>query len=159
LFTQVEAYVSDSWKAHPKLSLELGLRFQYQVPIYTQANNIVNFDPRLYDPSMAVTVLANGLIDASKGGNRFNGLIRAGDGVPARELGRVPNGDSPQVLAVPAGAPRGLYDTARVFAPRLGFAWSQCSVGAQADFLMNGACALGVVYFRFRLSIDRAIYA
>ena len=42
-------YVSDNWKVHPKLSLELGARYQFEVPIYTRANNVVNFDPRLYD--------------------------------------------------------------------------------------------------------------
>ncbi len=126
-FTQIEAYVSDTWKVHPRLSLELGARYQYEVPIYTQANNIVNFDPRLYDPSTAVKILANGLIDTTKGGNRFNGLIRAGSGVPDSELARVPNGDRADVLAVPTGAPRGLYHTAKVISPRLGFAWSPFS--------------------------------
>ena len=126
-FTQVEAYVSDSWKVHPKLSLELGARYQFETPIYTQANNVVNFDPRLYDPAKAVTILANGSIDTTKGGNRFNGLIRGGDGVPADELGRVPNGNRADVLAVPSGAPRGLYQNANVIAPRLGFAWSPFS--------------------------------
>jgi carboxypeptidase family protein len=128
-FTQIEAYVTDSWKVHPRLSLELGARYQYEVPIYTQANNVVNFDPRLYDPSRAVTILPNGLIDVTKGGNRFNGLIRAGDGVPESELGRVPNGDRADVLAVPAGAPRGLYNNANVIAPRIGFAWSPTEDG------------------------------
>lgn len=123
-FTQVEAYASDSWKIHPKLSLELGARFQYEVPIYTQANNVVNFDPSLYDPSKAVTILPSGLIDVTKGGNRFNGLIRAGEGVPEDELGRVPNGNRADVLGVPTGAPRGLYENAHVIAPRIGFAWS-----------------------------------
>src|SRR5205085_4054814 len=126
-FTQLEAYVSDTWKVHPKLSLELGARYQYEVPIYTQANNVVNFDPRLYDPSQAVTILASGLIDTTKGGSRFNGLIRAGSGVPDSELDRVPNGNRADVLAVPAGAPRGLYHTAKVISPRLGFAWSPFS--------------------------------
>jgi Cna protein B-type domain. len=126
-FTQVEAYVSDTWKVHPRLSLELGARYQFEVPIYTQANNVVNFDPFLYDPAKAVTILANGLIDTTKGGNRFNGLIRAGSGVPESELARVPNGSRADVLAVPAGAPRGLYQTAHVIAPRLGFAWSPFS--------------------------------
>jgi hypothetical protein len=126
-FTQVEAYVSDSWKIHPTFSLELGARYQFEVPIYTQANNVVNFDPSLYNPAQAVTILANGLIDTTKGGNRFNGLIRAGDGVPVEELGRVPNGNRADVLAVPSGAPRGLYQNASVIAPRLGFAWSPFS--------------------------------
>src|SRR5262249_52322244 len=50
--------------------------------------------------------------------------IRAGDGVPESELDRVPNGDRADVLAVPAGAPRGLYNTPSGVAPRKGFARS-----------------------------------
>jgi hypothetical protein len=109
-FTQVEAFVNDDWKVNSKLSLELGVRYQFGTPIYTQANNLANFDPALYDPAQAVTVLANGTIDTTRGGNRLNGLVRAGNGVPASELGRVPGGDSALVQSVPTGAPRGLYD-------------------------------------------------
>jgi hypothetical protein len=123
-FTQTEAYVADSWKVHRTLSLELGVRYQFGTPIYTQANNLANFDPSRYDPAQAVTILANGNIDTSKGGNRFNGLVRAGDGVPTEELGRVPGGDSAAVLAVPTGAPRGLYEGHHYFMPRVGFAYS-----------------------------------
>ena len=123
-FTQTEAFVADSWKVSRKLSLELGMRYQFGQPIYTQANNLANFDPSLYDPAQAVTILANGNIDTSKGGNRFNGLVRAGSGVPAEELGRVPGGDSAAVRAVPVGAPRGLYEGHHYFMPRVGFAYS-----------------------------------
>ena len=124
-FTQSEAFVADSWKVGRRLSLELGMRWQFGQPIYTQANNLANFDPSRYDPAQAVTILAsNGNIDTSKGGNRFNGLVRAGNGVPPEELGRVPGGDSAQVLAVPAGAPRGLYEGHHYFMPRVGFAYS-----------------------------------
>ncbi len=123
-FTQTEAFVADSWKVNRKLSLELGMRYQYGLPIYTQANNMANFDPSLYNPAQAVTILANGNIDTTKGGNRFNGLVRAGNGVPAEELGRVPGGDSAEVRAVPAGAPRGLYEPHHYFMPRVGFAYS-----------------------------------
>ncbi len=123
-FTQTEAFVADSWKVNRKLSLELGMRYQFGQPMYTQANNLANFDPALYDPKQAVTILANGNIDPSKGGNRFNGLVRAGDGVPSEELGRVPGGGSAAVLAVPAGAPRGLYEGHHYFMPRVGFAYS-----------------------------------
>ena len=123
-FTQTEAFVADSWKVNRKLSLELGMRYQYGMPIYTQANNLANFDPSLYNPAQAVTILANGNIDTSKGGNRFNGLVRAGNGVPPEELARVPGGDSADVRAVPTGAPRGLYEGHHYIMPRVGFAYS-----------------------------------
>lgn len=130
-FTQFEAFVSDGWKVSRNLSLEIGLRYQYGLPIYTQANNIVNFDPSLYDPAQAVTVNPNGTIVPGSG-NRFNGLIRAGNGIPADELARVPGGNSPDVLSVPVGAPKGLYEPQHLFAPRIGFAWTPFSDGKTA---------------------------
>jgi hypothetical protein len=123
-FTQTEAFVNDSWKVTPRFSLELGVRYQFGTPFYTQANNLANFDPALYNPAQAVTVLANGTIDVSRGGNRLNGLVRAGQGVPPEELGRVPGGDSALVQSVPTGAPRGLYNGHHYFMPRIGFAYS-----------------------------------
>jgi hypothetical protein len=123
-FNQVEAYVTDSWKVTRNLSLELGARYYYFLPTYTQANNTANFDPSKYDPTQAVTILANGNIDATKGGNRFNGLVRAGNGIPADQVGRVSNANSAAVLAVPTGAPRGFYQPANRLAPRVGFAYA-----------------------------------
>src|SRR6266481_1801530 len=124
-FTDVEAYVYDSWKATRRLSLEFGLRWQNDGPTYTQANNIVSFDPSKFDPAQAVTLTASGnAIDTTKGGNRLNGLVRAGNGVPVDQLIRVPNGNSPSVLAVPAGAPRGFYNAENLLGPRFGFSYS-----------------------------------
>src|SRR5256714_1849730 len=123
-FTQAEAFVNDSWKLSDRLSLELGVRYQFGTPIYTQANNLANFDPSRYDPAQAVTVLANGTIDTTRGGNRFNGLVRAGNGVPSSEAGRGPGASSAAVQAVPTGAPRGLYNGHHYFMPRVGFAYS-----------------------------------
>jgi hypothetical protein len=123
-FWQGEAFVSDNWKVNRKLSLEFGVRYQYLQPTFTVANNIANFDPAFYDPAKAVTILNNGNIDMSKGGNRFNGLVRVGAGTPADQLGRVPNGNSPVVLSVPTGAPRGLYRTEHLMAPRFSFAYA-----------------------------------
>jgi hypothetical protein len=123
-FSQIESFVSDSWKLNRRLSLEFGLRYQWGLPTYTQANNIANFDPAFYDPTKAVTVKSNGTIDTTKGGNRFNGLVRVGAGVPTDELGRVLNGNSALVLSVPTGGPRGLYEPQHLVAPRFGFAYS-----------------------------------
>jgi len=123
-FTDVEAYVADTWKATRHLSLDFGVRYQRAGPTYTQGNNLTSFDPSHYDPAQAVTVTSKNTIDTTKGGNRLNGLVRAGSGVPSDQLGRVPGGNSPQVLAVPAGAPRGFYGAENLFAPRFGFSFS-----------------------------------
>jgi hypothetical protein len=123
-FTQYEAFANDSWRVNKRLSLELGVRWQNGTPIYTQANNLANFDPSLYSSAKAVTIKSDGTIDTTKGGNRFNGLVRAGNGVPPSELPRVPGGDSATVVAVPAGAPRGLYNGHNYFMPRVGFAYT-----------------------------------
>jgi len=121
-FSQYEAYATDSWKARPNLSFEFGARFYHFEPTYTQANNVANFDPSRYDPSQAVTVLANGNIDPSRGGNRFNGLVRAGNGIPVDEQGRVSTSAAALAL-VPVGAPRGFYQPHNRIAPRFGFAY------------------------------------
>ncbi|MEP6847621.1 MAG: carboxypeptidase-like regulatory domain-containing protein [Acidobacteriota bacterium] len=123
-FKQYDAFATDSWKVTRKLSVEIGVRFQYGTPFYARENNITNFDPALYDPTKAVTVTAAGGVTVTPGSNRFNGLIRAGNGVPESERGNVPTWNSPDVLAAPTGAPRGLYDAHPYFMPRVGFAYS-----------------------------------
>jgi hypothetical protein len=121
-FNQYEAYGTDSWKVRPNLSLEFGARFYHFGPTYTQQNNMANFDPSLYNPSQAVTVLANGNIDPTKPGNRFNGLVAAGNGIPADQVGRVSTSAAALAL-VPTGAPRGFYQPSNKIAPRFGFAY------------------------------------
>ena len=58
-FNDWGSYIQDGWRVTRRLSLELGLHFDYTVPIYTQANNIVNFDPSLYSaiPGLAICQL------------------------------------------------------------------------------------------------------
>ena len=122
-FNQFEAFATDSWKAARNLSIEFGARFYHFSPTYTQANNLASFDPSRYDPAKAVTILANGNIDLTKGGNRFNGLVRAADGIPADERGRVSVSDA--VLAtIPTGAPAGFYQAKNKIAPRFGFSYT-----------------------------------
>ena len=122
-FSQYEGYVQDSWKVTARLSIEVGLRYSHSIPTYTQGNSISNFVAALYDPAQAVTITSAGLIVAGSG-NRYNGIIRAGDGVPADQAGRIPGATSPAVLAIPTGAPRGLYPAADLWMPRFSFAWS-----------------------------------
>jgi hypothetical protein len=123
-FTQYQAFATDNWKLRRDLSVEYGVRYEHRVPTYTLGNDIANFDPAAYNAANAVTVTSSGSIDTTKGGNPLNGIVRVGSGVPQDQLQRYPIGTSPQVLAVPAGAPRGVYDSKNLIAPRLGFAWA-----------------------------------
>ena len=141
-FWQAEAFVSDDWRVSRNLSVEFGVRYTWHQPMYTQSNNMASFDTARYDPSRAVTVNRNGTF-VPNSGDRYNGMVRAGDGVPESELIRVPNGNSPAVLAVPAGAPRGFYDTKNLFAPRFSFAWTPTG---NADTAVRGG--IGLFYDR-----------
>jgi hypothetical protein len=70
-----------------------------------------------------MTVNRNGTLVPGSG-DRYNGMVRAGDGVPEEEQFRVPNATDPEVLGVPAGAPRGFYQNHHLFGPRVSFAWT-----------------------------------
>ncbi|MFN7931630.1 MAG: carboxypeptidase regulatory-like domain-containing protein, partial [Blastocatellia bacterium] len=111
----IEAYVSDQWKVHQRLSLEFGLRYQYLGATYTAENAIANFDPALYNPAQAVVVNPNGTLVPNVG-NPFNGLVRA--------KGDVGNPAPVSLALIPAGLPRSLYDSPQSVGPRLSFAYT-----------------------------------
>jgi len=121
-FTQYSGYVSDTWRARKDLSLEIGLRYEYSMPIYTQGNNISNFDPAAYNPAHAMVLNRNGTV-ASVGVNQYTGMVSAGDGVPEDQQERVTLDPQAQAL-IPTGAPRGLYNTYHLFMPRFSGAYT-----------------------------------
>ena len=117
-FWQPGAFIQDSWKVNQHLSIELGVRWEWLQPWYTEANNMANFVPALYDPSKAVTINAAGRVVPGSG-NLYNGLIRAGNGVPADQQGRVPGSTTPFFTQIPAGAPRGFFQPQNTWSPAL----------------------------------------
>lgn len=119
---QTAAFVDDTWRILPKLSLNYGVRYEWMTPWTSQQNNLASFYPEFYDPKQAVTVNQDGTLVPGVG-NRFNGLRRAGDGVPKSEVFRVGNSNSADVLSVPTIGKRGFYDSQNVFTPRFGFAY------------------------------------
>jgi hypothetical protein len=134
-FTQYGGYVSDTWRAQKNLSLEIGLRYEYQQPIYTQGNNITNFDPALYDPAKAMTLNPDGSV-ASLGANRYTGLITAGGGVPGDQKNRVTLDPTAGAL-IATGAPRGLYKTSQLLMPRFSGAYT-----VRQDWVIRGGVGL-----------------
>jgi len=122
-YTEPAVFVDDSWKLTRRLSLNLGLRYEYMMAMYSTADNLSEFVPSLYKASQAVQVNSLGQVVPNTG-NIYNGLQRVADGVNPGQAYLVPNANDPAVLAVPAGAPRGMYPSSGKFQPRVGFAYS-----------------------------------
>ena len=57
-------------------------------------------------------------------GNPYNGLVRAGDGVPSDQVKRVTGVNTALFPLIPSGAPRGAYNMHGAFGPRVGFAYA-----------------------------------
>jgi hypothetical protein len=98
-------FVQDDWKATSKLTLNMGLRYEVDLPPYDTRGRIATFDPTLYDP----TKLAN----------TGSGFVQAGNVISQYDLASVANVDK---RVVNSKDPNN-------FAPRVGFAYTPLSSG------------------------------
>lgn len=57
-----EGFVQDNWKATPRLTLNMGVRYSYYGQPWDANLLLSNFDPAKYDPSKAPTIASTGLI-------------------------------------------------------------------------------------------------
>lgn len=114
----IEAYVQDTWKATPNLTLELGLRYAYHQPWYAEWNDISNFDARYFDPANRAIVDRRGGFIVS--GDPYNGIVLPGDSFGPGAVAA----DVPGIDRLFHGLPRG-FATAQgnAFAPRFGLAY------------------------------------
>lgn len=122
---QYAAYVQDSWKVTRKLTLELGVRWEYIPPFRDESGNIGNFDRtvaktgRVIYPSspQAAKLLAPGLLLSVNACPGTPNLPAPGPG-----LAGVPC--TPFITAKEAGLDEGLRNTYPYqFYPRFGFAY------------------------------------
>jgi hypothetical protein len=75
-------FINDTWRATPKLTVNVGLRWDALPHAYEAEDRVAVFYPRLYDSTKAPTVLGNGqLVPGS--GDLLNGIAQAGkNGIP-----------------------------------------------------------------------------
>ncbi len=117
-----DIFLQDSWKPTSKLTIEGGIRWGFWPPWYSTTNNIVNFDPRFYDPAREAII--DPTTGRRVGGDRFNGLVLPGDGFEGEGNDLVVAQD-PAVQALFRGEPRGFAKTHyNAIQPRLGVSYA-----------------------------------
>jgi hypothetical protein len=129
-FNQVDAYFQDSWKAARRLTVEMGVRYNYIPPFYNQLGNTSTFLPNLFDPKKAPQVSpADGSI-VPGAGDPYNGIALFGSGFPDKAKGRIPAASDPSLQRLFVGLSRGAYDTNHAdIGPRFGFAYDPFGKG------------------------------
>jgi hypothetical protein len=111
--TDYSFFVQDDWKLSRKLTLNLGLRYELDLPPSDTRGRISTFDPRLYRPRLQVGT--NGLPI----GPPIGGFVQAGNVIPQYDLPDVPNVSKYVVRSIDPNN----------FAPRIGFAYSPFNSG------------------------------
>jgi len=104
------AYVMDTWQVTPKISLQLGLRYDALPHAWERANQVANFDPSKYLASQAGQFNTDGTLNTSG-----PGFYTPAGGTQAFYLNGV-------TLAGVEGTPVGLVNSDyRTLQPRVGF--------------------------------------
>ncbi|MGE0404814.1 MAG: carboxypeptidase regulatory-like domain-containing protein [Candidatus Korobacteraceae bacterium] len=158
-YTNIEPYVQDDWKVSQRLTMNLGLRWAYQPPVYLALHNGSSFLPEFYDPARAPIIAASGpnagqIVSAPGTYDPYNGLVIDGSGFPERAEPLVPESirTDPAVLALFRDQPQGFANTDwNNFSPRVGFAYD--INGKQTTVVRGG---FGMVYERIRTTAANA---
>ena len=109
---QVELYLQDDYRIHPRLTINLGVRYSLFRQPFDSNNLLTNFDPRQFDPSKAATIDKTSGNIVGLTGDYLNGIVINGKNSPY--------GDKI--------AP----DNKGNWAPRIGLAWNPDGRGIMA---------------------------
>ncbi len=118
-------FVQDDWKFSPKLTLNVGLRYELDLPPYETRGALSTFDPSLYRPELD----SNGNVVVPP----INGFVQAGNVIPQYDLPNVPNVSKGVLTSIDPNN----------FAPRIGFAYSPLK---SARLVLRGG--YGIFYSR-----------
>jgi len=150
------AYVQDSFRVSPKLTLEYGLRFEFH-PGYTDASgNIGNFDPS-YAKSGAViypnaysNLLATGFLQSANACPTLGSSVGPSlNGAPCM----------PVLSASQAGLPDSLRTAPKRYLPRFGFAYRLTpKTVLRGGFSIYNTEVLGSIYYALTGTLQSATY-
>lgn len=111
-YRQGEAYVQDDYKAMPRLTLNLGLRWVYFSSDTVSGDQVTAFSPALYDAAQAPVVNLNGTLMVNSSNQ------------PVTSSGELANTLNGLVFAGQNGVPSGFFTPKKtLFGPRIGFAY------------------------------------
>lgn len=120
-----EFFVQDSWKATPKLHVEVGLRYTSIHPYYSLWNNAGSFDPAFYSAANAIQVNPATGNPIAGTGDPLNGTVLWGGGFTDSAKGHVPIAATGQYNYLFHDLPRGYIHVQKfLFQPRVGIAYS-----------------------------------
>ena len=106
--TDYSFFIQDDWRLSPRWTVNLGLRFELDLPFYDTRGRISTFDPSLYQPRMLVN--SAGVPQ----GPPIGGFVQAGNVITQYDLADVPNVSKRVITSIDPNN----------FAPRVGFAYS-----------------------------------
>ena len=106
--TDFNFFLQDDWKVSPRLTLNLGVRYELDLPPYDTRGRISTFDPKVYKPRPPSDTAVTGLLVP------LGGFMQAGNVIPQYDLLNVPNVSKYVVRSIDPNN----------FAPRIGFAYS-----------------------------------
>src|SRR5262249_50607905 len=124
--TDYNFFVQDDWKVSPRWTLNLGLRYELDLPPYDTRGRLATFDPALYKPRP----LAVGGVPV---GPPVGGYVQAGNVIQQYDSADIPNVGKRVVNSVDQNN----------FAPRVGLAYSPLDSGR---FVVRGG--YGIYYSR-----------
>jgi carboxypeptidase family protein len=123
-------FFQDDWRLTSKLNLNLGLRYELDLPPYEISGALSTFDPALYKPGMEVDAAGNPI------GPPIGGFVQPGNVISQYDLPDVPNVGKRMLTSADPNN----------FAPRVGFAFSPLASG---KLVVRGG--YGVFYSRSSL--------